>query len=172
MAGVLHLARRFFGAVRPGAPGAADEAWALSFLGAGEQDLWGRMNNPDRRHGIEVARKVAAELGRDDDRPVMAAALLHDVGKIECAYRTPARVVATLVWAAVPQDRAAEWIDRGRPFRRLAQYRLHPALGERLLIDAGADSVTSSWAADHHRPVADWRIDPALAHVLKDCDDD
>ncbi len=172
----LHLARRFFGAVRPGAPAAADESWALGHLGEGEAALWRRMNNPDRRHAITVARDVVEQLDGSADRAVVAAALLHDVGKIVSNYRTPARVAATLIWAAVPSansaDRARQWADRGRPFARLSQYRRHPELGEALLEHAGADPITSSWAADHHRPPSEWRIERSLGQVLKDCDDD
>ncbi len=173
----LHLARRFFGSVRPGPPAAADEAWARRHLGPGELALWERMSNPDRRHAVGVARDVVAELGDEvADRAVVAAALLHDVGKVVSGYRTPARVVATLVWAAVPADRrsstALGWAGRGRPWRRMGEYRRHPELGEALLIDAGADPVTSSWAGDHHRSADRWRVAPAIGAVLKACDDD
>ncbi len=168
---VFHLVRRFFGAVKPGAPSNGDEAWARSWLGPGEVELYESMNNPDRRHAIEVARLVEAELSDASDA-VMAAALLHDVGKVVCGYRTPARVVATLVWAVVPDERATQWMDRGAPFARLGQYRRHPQLGEHLLADAGADPLTSAWAGDHHRDRAAWRVDVEIGDVLKRCDDD
>ncbi len=130
------------------------------------------MNNPDQRHAVEVARSVVAELGAAATTPVVVAALLHDVGKVECGYRTPARVAATLVWSITPDERATEWLDRGRPFRNLAQYRLHPEIGEELLVAAGADRITSSWAADHHKPAEKWRVPADIARVLKSCDDD
>lgn len=171
MASAVHLARRFFGAIKPGPPDAADDAWARGWLGPGELELYESMNNPDRRHAVEVARLVNAELAEADDA-VMAAALLHDVGKVVCGYRTPARVVATLVWAVVPDERADEWMQRGRPFARLGQYRRHPQLGEQLLVDAGADPLTSSWAGDHHRDPSVWRVAADIGSVLKACDDD
>ena len=135
------------------------------------------MNNPDRRHAIEVARAVVAKLG-EPERPVVAAALLHDVGKVVSGYRTPARVVATMVWAVADDSLADQWLDQSAPRKRLvslkklAQYRRHPELGEQLLIDAGADRLTSSWAGDHHRPQVRWRVTPDIAAVLKACDDD
>lgn len=130
------------------------------------------MSNPDRRHAIAVARAVVASLGPLATRPVVAAALLHDVGKVVSGYRTPARVVATVVWAVVPDDRVRAWVDGGRLRRRLACYRDHPTVGARLIRDAGGDELTASWAAEHHRSPAEWSVPVPLAVVLKDCDDD
>ncbi len=130
------------------------------------------MSNPDRRHAIGVARGVVAELGSDTDRAVIAAALLHDSGKVVSAYRTPARVAATLIWAVVADERAVTWLERGRPLRRLAQYRLHPELGAALLTEAGSDPLTIGWTADHHRLPPAWRIDAEIGSVLKACDGD
>lgn len=172
MSSLVHLATRFFGSLRPGPPSAADLIWADDFLTAGERRLLRRMSNPDQRHAIEVARAVAAELPDADDT-VMAAALLHDVGKVDSGLRTPARVAATLFWAVAPDELADRWLA-GRPGvrRRLASYRRHPEIGEQLLSDAGAAALTANWAADHHKPPARWRIDPAIGELLKRCDGD
>ena len=168
----VHLVRRFFGAIRPGAPSSEDEAWARDQLNEGERDLWERMNNPDRRHAIGVARAVQSQLADQAVRPVLAAALLHDVGKVVSNYRTPARVLATVVWAVVPDDRAGRWADRGWPRRRMGEYHNHPELGEQLLVAAGADPITASWAGDHHKAVKHWRVSRDIGDVLKACDDD
>ncbi len=167
----LHLVRRFFGAIKPGAPAADDDQWARAQLGPGEIRLWESMNNPDRRHAVEVARLVHAELP-DAGQPTLAAALLHDVGKVACGFRTPARVVATIVWSVLDDAKADSWIEGSGFTKRLGQYRRHPELGEAMLIEAGAHTLTSSWAADHHRPRDRWRADPAIGDVLKRCDDD
>ncbi len=171
VADLLHLARRFVGSVRPGPPSVEDLAWARTLLADGEWQLFQRMSNPDRRHAVAVAREVGSELP-DAPRPVMAAALLHDVGKVESELRTPARVMATLWWALVADDIADRWLDETGPRRRLAQYRRHPEIGEQLLLDAGADALTASWAGDHHKPRTRWRVDPHVGDVLKACDDD
>lgn len=167
----LHLAGRFFGSVRPGAPSASDLAWADEHLGPGEQDLLRRMSNPDQRHAVEVARAVAAELP-DAEQSVLAAALLHDVGKVRSGFRTPARVAATVFWAVASDDIADRWLSADGLRRRAAEYRRHPEIGERLLLNAGAHALTAAWAADHHKSAEKWRIDPALGDVLKRCDDD
>jgi hypothetical protein len=168
----LHLARRFVGSLRPGPPAPTDEAWAEAHLLAGEVALWRRMANPDRRHAVGVGRNVVAELGPATGRPVVAAALLHDVGKVVSAYRTPARVVATVVWAVVDDGLADRWLERRRPWRRLAQYRRHPQLGAELIRQAGGDPLTVAWAAEHHLPPDRWTLPPTVAAVRKACDDD
>lgn len=168
---VLHLARRFVTSLRPGPPARGDERWAEAHLLPAEVELWRRMSNPDRRHAVAVARAAATELGGDATRDVVAAALLHDVGKVASGYRTPARAAATLIWAVVPDRRAEGWLERGRPWRRLAQYRRHPELGSDLIEAAGGEPLTVRWAAEHHLPPSRWTVPRHLADVLKACDD-
>ena len=167
-----HVVRRFAGSLRPGPPGAVDDRWAEMHLSPGEVALWRRMSNPDRRHAIGVARAVVTALGPAATRPLVAAALLHDVGKLASGYRTPGRVVATLVWAVVPDDRVASWAERGRHRRRLASYRDHPSVGARLIREAGGDELTAAWAGEHHLTPPRWSVPVPLGVVLKDCDDD
>jgi hypothetical protein len=159
--------------LRPGPPSQADELWARSHLGVGEQAIWRLMGNPDRRHGIGIGRAVVGVLGPDADRPVVAAALLHDCGKTVSGLRTPARVAATIVWSVVDSSRARLWAGGPAPVRRrLGQYRLHPDLGADLLERAGADRLTVAWTGEHHLPPDHWTIPYELAAVLKACDDD
>jgi hypothetical protein len=155
----LHLARRFFGSLPRGGPPASDEAWVRDQLLPGEVELWARMSDPDRRHAVGVARDLVARLDGDAARPVVAAALLHDVGKIVSGLGTFARVAATLV----PPARA-----RGR----IADYRRHPEHGARLLGDAGSDSFTITWTAEHHLPPDRWSLPAHLTAALKAADDD
>jgi hypothetical protein len=158
-----HLAKRFLTSLWPGGPTAADDAWATRYLNAGETLLWRRMPGFDRRHAVGVARRVCAALGDDATRPVVAAALLHDVGKIESGFGVWRRVLAT-VWIAV----------RGRDNvgGRFRTYARHPAIGGDLLRDAGADSLTVAWAHEHHLPAERWTVPEDLAAALKSADDD
>src|SRR6187431_1790621 len=96
MASTSHLVRRFFGSLRPGGPGAHAEAWVEARLLPSEHSLWRRMSGPDRRHAVGVAERAQRALGHEATRPVLAAALLHDVGKIDSGLGTYGRVVATL----------------------------------------------------------------------------
>jgi hypothetical protein len=165
MAGAAHLARRFLGALDPRGPGADDEGWVAGQLLPGEVVLWRRMSGPDRRHAVGVGRRVVASLGDAAERAVVAAALLHDVGKVESDLGTLARVPATLA-GLVARERVAA--GRGR----VARYLRHDAIGRRLLIDAGSDPLTSAWAGEHHRPPTEWTIAPQVAAALKAADDD
>jgi hypothetical protein len=167
-----HLTRRFLASLRPGGPKKADDEWARSRLLPAEAALWARMSKPDRRHAVGVARDVERALGHEATRPIVAAALLHDVGKIESGLRTYGRVVATLCGMIVGRDQAKDW-TRSRGFtRRVGLYLSHPDLGGDLLGMAGSDPLTETWTREHHRPADQWTIDPVVAQVLKDCDDD
>jgi hypothetical protein len=170
---LLHLARRFFGSLRPGGPGAAAEAWARSHLTDGEQRLWGRMSGADRRHAVGVARRVETALGAERPaRPVLAAALLHDVGKLDAGLGTYGRVVATLSAAVAGRDTAQAW-SQGRGFtRRVGLYLRHPELGGDMLALAGSDPLTVAWAREHHLPRERWTVPPDLGDALKAADDD
>jgi hypothetical protein len=125
---VAHLVRRFARALSSAPPATADEAWAADHLLPGELALWRHMSNPDRRHAIDVARRFATARPQAV-RAEMAAALLHDVGKVRSGLGTGARVVATVVGPRTPRFRL---------------YHDHEQLGVGMLRDAGSDPVTIS----------------------------
>lgn len=163
---LAHLARRFAGSLRPGGPAPADESWARSHLLPGEVAHWERMSGADRRHSVGVASDVADALGERATRPVVAAALLHDVGKVESGLGALGRVVATAVGALAGRERLA--LRDGR----IGRYLAHDVIGARLLDDAGSDPLTVVWAREHHLPPHRWTIDRPLAEALKRADDD
>jgi hypothetical protein len=167
-----HLARRFAGSLRPGRPRARDEEWARHQLLPGEQRLWERMWNPDRRHAIVVARRVERALGHEAGRPVLAAALLHDVGKVESGLHTYGRVVATLSAAAAGHETALAWSATRGFTRRVGLYVRHPEIGAEMLELAESDPLTVTWTREHHLPPERWSVDRRLADVLKAADDD
>lgn len=92
--------------------------------------------------------------------------MLHDVGKIDAGLGTFGRVPATLVGIAVGRARVA----RGKG--RIARYLDHPAIGARLLSEAGADPLTVAWTREHHLPPNQWSIPPDLATALNAADND
>lgn len=163
MSSLGHLVRRFLGSLRPGGPGADAEAWVASVLRPAELALWRRMSNPDRRHAHGVARAVAAG---NDERAVVAAALLHDVGKVASGLRTPGRVVATVAGAVAGRRRLAE-----RP-GRFGRYARHPELGAAMLEAAGSDPLVVAWAREHHLAEDRWTVPREVGALLKACDDD
>lgn len=177
------------GSLSPAGPAAADEAWARRHLLPGEDRLWVRMSGPDRRHAVGVARDAIALLRPEEPpRAVVAAALLHDVGKLESGLGTFARVGVTVAALAVGRERivggggapevgdpseardlrgpTARWAERARA------YLTHDRIGGTLLRAAGADDLTAAWAEEHHLPENRWSIDRRIAAALKAADGD
>ena len=170
-----HLAARFLGALSPAGPPAGDEAWARGALLPGEVALWERMSGPDRRHAVGVARQTEVLLGGAPAREVLAAALLHDVGKLDADLGTWARVATTLAALAAGRDRLVAWAGRGRRGSRRARvgaYLVHDRLGRELLEAAGSHPLTAAWAGEHHLPEPRWSVPAPVGAALKAADGD
>lgn len=170
-----HLARRFFGALSPAGPSAADESWATGWLLPGEQELWHRMSGPDRRHAVGVGRDTLHRLddgGPAVERAVVASALLHDVGKVESGLGTLARAAVTAVALVVGRRRLARPTQCSGWRERVRRYFLHDCIGADLLRAAGSDPLTVSWAAEHHWPEERWTVDRRVGEALKAADGD
>jgi hypothetical protein len=168
-----HLARRFFGSLRFGGPSPADEAWVAGALAPTEAALWQRMSAPDRRHAVGVARAVTAALGDDAVRSVRAAALLHDVGKIEAGFGPVRRAAVTMAAMATGRDEARDrWTERPGLRGRAALYLRHDEIGASLLREACSDPLTVAWAREHHMPTDRWTVPSDIGAVLKAADDD
>jgi hypothetical protein len=168
----MHLARRFFGSLRPGGPSASDDEWVAGVLSESELQLWRRMYGPDRRHSVQVARDVERRLGHEATGPVLSAALLHDIGKLDSGLRTFGRVVATCTIAIVGRTEVIRWQRTRGIHRRIALYARHPELGAQRLTLAGSDALTVAWTREHHRPEAEWSVPRNIASVLDACDND
>ena len=154
-----HLARRFFGALRPGGPAPADRAWVESVLEPPEFALWARQPGHDQRHSAEVARVVEAALAggpHAGDTRWPACALLHDLGKLASGLGVFTRVLATLVGRAT-DGAVGDWEEHRGLRRRIALYLRHPELGADLIVMAGGRTEVSHWAAAHHDRA---RLDP------------
>lgn len=172
MSSAGHLVRRFFGSLRPGGPGIDAEAWVAGVLTPAQQELWRRMSGPDRRHAHAVARRVERALGHEATPPVLAAALLHDVGKADAGLRTYGRVVATISGRVAGHEMAQLWMTKRGFTRKVGLYLLHPDIGGDQLALADSDPLTVAWAREHHEPEEAWTIPVELGRVLKACDDD
>jgi hypothetical protein len=132
---------------------AADRAWARSILTPAEFDLWSGLSAHDRRHTIQVARRVELRLASTahaGDPLWPAAALLHDVGKRAADLNLAERVVATLAARVISVDRARGWM--GSPVkakRRLGLYLLHGEVGAALIRRAGGREPIAAWTEAH-----------------------
>ena len=177
----LHWAGRLGRSLRPGAPSAASLTWACEWLSDPEQALFARMSHPDQRHSIGVARRAEDGLdelavdGRalDDEqrRAVMAAALLHDVGKTQAGLRTYGRVVATLSGAVGGKDFAEHWQDTAGFTRKVGLYLRYPTLGSEMLQVAESHPWVVAWAAEHHEPEDAWTVPVEVGRLLESADD-
>jgi hypothetical protein len=169
---IVHLVKRFFGSLWPMGPLKKNQVWAAELLLPEQRKLWFRMSRADRRHAVGVARRVERALGHEATAPVLAAALLHDVGKLDSGLGTYGRVIATVAGAVGGRDMATQWTKASGITRRVGLYLRHAELGGDLLDMAGSDPLTSAWARQHHLPEDEWTVPPAIARALKDADDD
>ncbi|MCC7078081.1 MAG: hypothetical protein IT198_13245 [Acidimicrobiia bacterium] len=156
-----HLVVRFLRSMRPGGPTARARLWARGLLADPEWDLFSRQAGFDQRHAIGVARAVFALT----DNPLAArAALVHDIGKLDCGLGPVGRSGATLFRMLLPHlaDRWGRevWREvvatpdaRSAPRRlreRFALYWMHPWIGRRMLESVGSDRDVAAWAELHH----------------------
>lgn len=121
-----HLVHRFFTSLSKRPPASNDIAWVNEKLLKSEFELWCRMEPHDQRHSIEVAHRFS-ELHPTFSRDEIAAALLHDIGKVESDLGIMGRVVATIVG------------PKGEKFRR---YHEHERIGLNLCRNAGSSAET------------------------------
>jgi putative nucleotidyltransferase with HDIG domain len=132
MSHVAHLVRRFVGSVSNRVP---DDGLAARHLDDGELALWRRLGAADQRHALHVAERLLAA-HPEAPRHEVAAALLHDIGKLDAGLGTLGRVAATLVVTG----------DRSR------RYRDHERLGAAMLRTAGSDPRTIAIVAGEPSP--------------------
>jgi hypothetical protein len=152
---LLHLSGRFVRAVWPGRARAEDVEWVESVLSPAAYTEWQRQPGHDRRHTVTVAREVEVRLAGSahaDDPRWVAAALLHDIGKLDARLGVYGRVVATVSGAVGGRGMADAWSERGGFTRRVGLYLRHPELGaDRIRLLEGPEEA-AQWAAAHHDP--------------------
>lgn len=177
MSRAAHLTRRFLGALRPGGPAPVDVAWVETVLDPGELALWVRMAAHDRRHSVGVARRVEATLAATPEAGEprwLAAALLHDVGKLDAELGVFGRVGATLAGGAAGHQWADVWSTRRGLTRKVGLYLRHPELGATRIRVAGGHEEAAVWAGAHHtrEAWADTGFPPVVLDALVAADDD
>ena len=148
-----HLARRFVRALWPRPPRAQDVAWVESVLEPDELALWRELPRHDRRYTIRVARLVEARLAGTEfagDPRWLAAALLHDVGKLDAGLGVFGRSVATILGAVAGRARVDRWAHTAGFRRRTAWYLRHDERGADRIRAAGGRDEAARWARAHH----------------------
>jgi hypothetical protein len=112
---ILHLVKRAVSSFSNATP-EISSAFS-SFLLPDELKLWSAMPGRDQRHSIEVLKRFLV-LYPEAKRAQGAAALLHDVGKVQSGLGWFGRIVATVV---------------GPRTKRFRLYHLHEELGAEML---------------------------------------
>jgi hypothetical protein len=111
LARVVHLVKRALGSLSNAPVGDSEREAARAVLTTGEFDLWRQMPARDQRHSLQVLARFD-RLVPDAELTARAAALLHDVGKVDSALGWTMRVVATVVGPR--GDRFARYHDHER----------------------------------------------------------
>lgn len=113
--------------------------------------LFRRMRRADQWHSLSVMRTLVERGHTDPD--LLAAALLHDVGKVRYPYTLVGRTLVVLAKAFAPK-RYMRW-GQGEPSgwrRPFVVAHQHPAWSAEMLAEAGASSVVVALARRHQTP--------------------
>ena len=183
-----HLSARFVSSLVPRQVSASDRAWVANILEPAEFELWLRLSRADAVESVGVARRVeralcALRLGdRHTDRlldtdstismnDVCAAALVHDVGKLDSGLHSCGRVVATVAGALAGHGIAEAWSSSRGCTRRAGLYLRHHELGADRIGLIGGRRCAADWARAHHDPSRwptidfSWEVCVALAQA-------
>jgi len=123
------------------------------YLTPPQVELFQRMPRCDQRHGLDVF--YALQRKQQHDRDLLAAALLHDVGKSDGRLRLWHRVLIVLIEAIGPQVLVRLASDEPRSWRYpFFVHQQHPELGAELAQAAGCSLVTVELVRRHQEPSA------------------
>jgi hypothetical protein len=151
-------------------PDRGDLDLAREFLPPEALDLFGAMPRYDRRHALDVLGTLRRERHTEPD--LLAAALLHDVGKTahdRDPLRLWHRVIVVLLRALAPGRLAAFARDEPGSWRQpFFVQQNHAAIGAELALRAGCSRATAELIRRHEDSIA-VTDDPQLA-ALKAAD--
>ena len=168
----FHLTKRFWFSLKPQKLSEESLDWVRSHLSENEFEHWEKLSMADKRHSFQVARRASSEIG-EEGKEFMAAALLHDIGKLESGFTTFGRVFATLVCLFFPLGKMEKWAQKNRGLRRrLIDYAKHPELGAKLLKGIGSKEQTITWVLEHHSEREKWDTPKEIAEILSSSDND
>jgi hypothetical protein len=154
---LLHLARRFFGWWSAGRPNPEVQLWIGTRLESDAARLFWKQDVQDQAHAAAVATLVAQR--HPDRSDLIAAALLHDVGKAVSRLGPVRRSIATVLGGL------------GLPMtRRLVAYRNHGPIGAGMLEEAKAPPIAIAFARHHGTVQAPDGVAAADWAVLREAD--
>jgi hypothetical protein len=135
-------------------PAAGDGALVEQHLPPQLRPAFARLGRAEQAHAVATLRTLLRQGHTDPD--LLAASLVHDLGKSRAPLRLLERVLVVMAQACMPR-RAARWGQgelRGwhRPFVVAAQ---HAAWGEALVLEAGGSANLAEIVRRHHDPLPD-----------------
>lgn len=135
-----------------------------------------RQGDFDRAHAVRVAKRVERRLAATaygNETVWLAAALMHDVGKVEAALSARERVLAMLASKAVGVDAARRWAaSASGAKRRIGSYLIHGEVGAAMIRAAGGREEVALWARIHqgYRTRVEHRVPPVVVEALLESD--
>jgi len=164
--GLLYRTRQFWFALTA-RPHTNDLAQAGHFLSPQLLELFLQMQPGEQAHSLAVFRQLQDQ--GETDRDLLAAALLHDVGKSRCQLRLWERVFIVLLRAMLPRH-ARRW-GRAEPRgwrRALVVAQQHPRWGAQMAQQFGASARTIQLIRRHQDPIpAHRRKDPETRLLIR-----
>jgi HD domain len=125
---------------------------ADEILSPDAQKLFRRMSISDQRHSLNVMQTLRRQ--GYTERDVLAAALLHDVGKSAAWVLPWHRAIIVLTKHFAPDVLA--WLTRGEPHgwrRPFVVHRQHTEIGAEWAAQAGCSELTVSLIRRHQEPL-------------------
>jgi len=142
----------------------SEEALVERILPPSAQMLFREMPVADRRHGLDVAHRLLAS--GQDDRDLLAAALLHDAGKghrLRLWHRVSGVVLEAVAPGALRRMASPDPRSWRYPFHI---YLHHEAISAQMAVSAGCEPRTGSFIRGQPR-----ETDAPLQAALKAADD-
>lgn len=167
---------RQFWAAFTAAPGGEDLAAAGAQLGPALMALFNRLQPAEQAHSLQIYRQLLAQGENNPD--LLAAALLHDVGKSRHPLRLWERVLIVLARKLFPVS-VKGW-GRGQPHgwrRAFVIAEQHPAWGAEMTSQAGASPRVVALIGRHQEkmpasPPATGSLEDQLLYRLQLLDDE
>jgi hypothetical protein len=128
--------------------------------------LFTEMSDPEQTHGFRVYRRLKVEGYQDPD--LLAAALLHDVGKNRSPLTVWERVwivIASPIFSqsSKPNTSPAQGEDRNP----MTVAKRHPAWGAEMALQRGASSITAWLIRNHERKDVEGVEDTSRLRMLR-----
>lgn len=147
-----------------------DLARTWPFLTETQRALFLRLPPADQLHSLRVLDRLVESGERDPD--LLAAALLHDVGKVQRPLRLWERVFIVLAQAIAPSWAASSADEDGPAWRSaLAVSQLHAQWGAEMLTGTGASRQLTELVRRHQDQPTEAATDTdRLLHRLQQAD--